>query len=147
MIDSYKIAWAAGFIDGEGCIIMAKSYPKGAKLPTYRVDVIVANAEEPPLYQLHRLFGGRIGMPKKATDKQRASYEWRSTGSAHAARTLKILLPYFLIKGPQAVVAIEAASHFGTVKHPNKNLDREKLEELKLRLQDLKRRDDLAKVA
>ena len=54
------IAWAAGFIDGEGSIMVVKHKPHNGVSPSYYVRLKVNNTRLEPLLRLKSLFGGYI---------------------------------------------------------------------------------------
>lgn len=89
------IAWAAGFIDGEGCLTLVK------KRNGLQVVLNVSQVELAPLYKLKDLFGGSIQKHGKETDKWRAAYMWVITG-INAASVIKLIRPYLLVKNKQA---------------------------------------------
>lgn len=104
-------AYLAGILDGEGYVGIKKSTwgmrHNHCKNPTYseRVQVKMSVEEIPKLFQ--ETFGGGIGRDGKvyqsATGFHNNSRMWvyRATDKV-ASRLLKTLLPYLIIKKPQA---------------------------------------------
>lgn len=89
MSDQTDIAWAAGFIDGEGCIQISKP-PK--RVMTLKASQKLSN----PLQQLKQLFGGNVYQYELICS-------WQVSGRM-AAQTLERLLPYLTVKQSQARV-------------------------------------------
>jgi hypothetical protein len=95
-----QVAWAAGFIDGEGCIGI---YRTGAN--AYRVSLSAGQKyNEEPLMRLQALFGGTIVRPK-GKNRSYANAYWNLT-SKRATDALKEMLPFLTVKREQAEVAI-----------------------------------------
>lgn len=98
-------AWAAGFIDGEGCF-----YSEINKRGSVRVILSVAQRRVEPLLHLRDLFGaGTIDMkpPVKGT---RASV-WTVSRRDDLVRVTSAVRPYLVLKGDQADDAIALAQH------------------------------------
>lgn len=134
------LAWAAGFIDGEGCVSVTKSARQGQPLPYYRADLIVANTVREPLDKLASIFGGRVVVTRRAIGNRRLTYGWKTTGTAHTASVLRALLPWLTVKRCQAALVLEFAEAFGTIRHQQKKPDRERLEVLKQQMHVLNAR-------
>lgn len=79
------LAWAAGFLEGEGCF----GWSGGKKGPSSeRISAGQKNPE--PLYKLLAMFGGRIGMQHQMTKNL-----IKSQGVATS-------LPYWMVSGSRA---------------------------------------------
>ena len=91
-----KLIWAAGFIDGEGCISLIGD--RG----TYTAVINVGQTKELPLLVLQEVFGGSVGPVR---DRFNQHYQWRVYGIA-AANAAKLLLPYLILKAEQARILI-----------------------------------------
>lgn len=83
------IAWAAGFIDGEGCITITKS-SRDSRWHIYSVCLSVTQREREPLDKLSELFGGKVALRKSG---KFTYYNWRLFG-ANAGKTIAIVRPY-----------------------------------------------------
>ena len=98
-------AYAAGLIDGEGCLyVQCQKTKKGRPIkPIYsiRLDIGMAVKALPLLEKLKVQYGGSLRLKRKAIEKQAAIYYWTLSG-----KTLKVLLdevaPYLIIKQEQA---------------------------------------------
>jgi hypothetical protein len=101
-MESTDLAWAAGFIDGEGCIGV---YSNGSKSSTI-VSLSVSQKYNRPLLKLISLFGGRL----KSKSTPVGFMEWRLYGSK-ATNVLELIAPYLdTNKKEQAELAIKFQS-------------------------------------
>ena len=97
-------AWAAGFLDGEGCFSIA-----GTGFGSGGLMIVIAAGQTrmEPLLRLQELFGGKIytaGHPKKSTHRQ--AYIWR-VASRTAAECLNKIQRYLVLKGTQTQLMLE----------------------------------------
>ena len=96
------LAWAAGFIDGEGCVAVdSRKSPR----------ITVSNTDRRPLDRLQELLGGTIcvhgrGNPEKG---HRPSWVWAVHGGRSVRRVLAEVRPYLVVKGEQADLVLAAA--------------------------------------
>jgi len=62
-------AWAAGFIDGEGCVRISRRRAKtrGYGNVVHMAEVSVAQVDPSPLIKLQVLYGGRLLRSRKAS--------------------------------------------------------------------------------
>ena len=102
------LAWAAGFLDGEGCINIAKQRYKTGRSDTYRLGVSLAQNNLPTL----EAFRTAVGIPspihptKRADNHSRQCYTLNFSGKK--ARLLLItLMPYFRRKLKEATAVLE----------------------------------------
>ncbi len=100
-----ELAWAAGFIDGEGCIGIWKRKDR----PSYRFHIQVENTDFRPLNKLCSMFGGSVWTSKRVK-KFKTLYGWKIEGQK-AAQVLNLVFPYLIVKKEQAEVAIEYANY------------------------------------
>ncbi|MCC6311361.1 MAG: hypothetical protein IT345_10645 [Trueperaceae bacterium] len=98
------IAWAAGFVDGEGCITI-RTRLRARNRRDYSVSLAVGQVDPKPLDKLVEMFGGSIGR-RSAEPARRVMLMWRVTGH-RAGHVLEVLRPYLLAKGDQADIAME----------------------------------------
>lgn len=99
-----ELAWAAGAIDGEGCVAIRTSRSANTKRPQYGLYLAVGNTDPRMPQRLAEMFGGAVIL-KDAKHRRRAMFEWR-VFSSKAAAILKEIRPYLVIKGEQADIAI-----------------------------------------
>ena len=96
--------YAAGLIDGEGCIGMYwNSVHKN-----YQLRITVEMTEKGGLDVLYNLFGGRwyYKSPNQSQNLQ-GRYSWM-VFNAEAEKALQSLLPYLIVKKKHAAIALEA---------------------------------------
>lgn len=104
--DSLKLAWAAGIVDGEGCITIRCQRGKYYAL---KVTVGQSGTKMPKmLIELKRLFGGSVGRGgrKRAFKNSLPTYQWAVATDA-AEKCVRAILPYLVEKVQQARVALQ----------------------------------------
>ena len=98
------LAWAAGFIDGEGSIGLYRG-----KHPTsefYVLRLSVTNTDIRALERLKKMFGGSINKSNhKSRPTRRPCWAWYCQ-CAKGAAALEMLLPYLLVKKERAEIAL-----------------------------------------
>lgn len=104
-VSSTDLAWAAGAVDGEGCISIRSQRVPNSKFEQYALYISVGNTDIRMPQRLAEMFGGNV-INKTRQQERRPVYEWRIF-SANAVKVLKMLRPYLVIKGEQADIAIE----------------------------------------
>lgn len=116
MNKSHKLAWAAGFIDGEGWITVgARGAYKGRKSHYLRLGVNHVAPE--PLYFLQELFGGSIEKQTAHTvvGNRKRRHRW-VVNTKKADAVLKLLLPYLQNKKDVALLGIKLQATMGTTR-------------------------------
>lgn len=98
------LAWAAGIVDGEGCIHMVAIPPHH-----WSVKVSVGNTDARITIALQRLFDGGIHTYQKRAPR-RPIHVWSKQGD-EAMEFLRIIRPFLVGKQDQADVAIEAREY------------------------------------
>lgn len=104
-------AWAAGIIDGEGCICI-----KVMKHKYYALHVIVGQSGETKprmLSALKKHYGGNLS-PQATTRNRIQKWAWQVI-CANAEHVLRCVLPYMVQKRDQALVALK---HRVAIKRP-----------------------------
>lgn len=99
-----KLAYAAGFLDGEGCIRISKRNPRNGRSTSYNLLVSIAQKDGNIMDWLFGNFGGMVYLKNK--NKDNWIYEWRVT-EVKAYNFLKELLPFIKYKKKQAELAIQ----------------------------------------
>lgn len=118
------LAYAAGIIDGEGCIGIWRKLQQQRYL-SYDMRVTVSMIDEWLPNWLRFAFGGSITYHKSKQKNRQPQWQWRITAN-QALAFLILILPYLTIKRPQAELAIafQQASYRATNKtDENKVLD------------------------
>src|SRR5260221_12816994 len=93
-------AWAAGFIEGEGSLLIRKYQLKNHLKWTFRI--VVVQKDPAALYELQKIFD--CGVVKKRGNRN--IYSWEVT-SLNAANVLKYTSPYFRGKRGQVKICTE----------------------------------------
>ena len=100
-------AWLAGIIDGEGSIFVMKQKRKDRERDTnYILRVTVQSTDKFMCPKIHSLVGGPVIWEQR--DKRencKNTYKWQCNGKK-AAKFLKAIRPYLVVKADQADVAI-----------------------------------------
>jgi hypothetical protein len=96
----YKIAYLAGFFDGEGCIQINKIDTKIRLRYYLRVSANQVNPK--PIQMLYEEFGGHVSKRSGS----RGVYQWITQGRK-ANVVLETLLPFLIVKSAQAELALE----------------------------------------
>lgn len=98
-IRKVDLAWAAGFLDGEGSLLIQNAKRNGVRY--YWIMVSAPQVSPEPLIKLQMMFGGAIHHRRSRPEKWADFYEWH-IGNRQAASMLRRVLPYLLVKCGQA---------------------------------------------
>lgn len=102
-------AYAAGLIDGEGCIFIAKGRPRGVRLTSqYTLKVAVGMSVESGVTWLQKHFEGAIR--KRANGQYRPIYRWE-VSSVMAERFLRQIIPFMRVKKEEARLGLDFRDH------------------------------------
>jgi hypothetical protein len=97
------VKWAAGFFDGEGCIIIIAK-PNVANPTHYSLHIEVSQKSRKPLEIYQKLWRGNITGPRSD-----GTYMWQCNARL-ASTALAEMLPHLRYKTAQAEVAMEFQS-------------------------------------
>ena len=100
MFKEIDLAWAAGFFDGEGCVILRKVKN------TYAVRIAVSQVNPTPIKRFKDMFGGHISYQKSKNPNWSAQWKWEQD-SKSASETLRLLQPYLCVKHDVVALALE----------------------------------------
>ena len=92
-------AYAAGLVDGEGSIFIAK------QPSCYTIRIVVEMTERPPIEFLHKNFGGRMTSGKVLKSGKR-SYVWCIATRGDIEPFINRVYKYMLAKKEQARIAL-----------------------------------------
>lgn len=95
-------AWAAGLIDGEGCIRLTKKLNNNR--PSYTLILKVDMTHKATINRLRMIFGCGGDYTHPGNKKQGYIVQWNGV---EAYRILKLLLPYLFTKKYEAELGIE----------------------------------------
>jgi hypothetical protein len=145
MSKSHRLAWAAGFLDGDGFITIQNRNQNisGIIYKGHYLRIGACQANITPLEELKSLFGGTIreknSGPNKEGYNRKQQWIWQcSTRSAKEA--LVQLLPYLIHKKTVACLAIEFADTMGTTQKVSEEI-LEKRIKLQQEIKELNSRD------
>ena len=138
MSKSHRLAWAAGFIDGDGFITI-QTRNQTIKDKQYRghyLRVGCCQASQTPLKELQNLFGGNIKEKNSGQSSYNRKQQWVWTLSTKQAKeALEQLLPYLVHKKEAALIGLELQKTMSDFKVSEEIWN--KREELKARIQDI----------
>ncbi len=112
MSKSHRLAWAAGFIDGDGFITIQnrKSTVNGKVYTGQYLRLGCCQASEVPLKELQSIFGGTIrnknSGPNRDNYKRLPQFIW-TLSTQQASEALVQLLPYLVHKKDVAILATQ----------------------------------------
>jgi hypothetical protein len=93
-------AYAAAFVDGEGCIAIVRSFVRDRDKFSYGVQVVVANTDRGVLDWMLTTWGGIVVAVNQSRGRGRDSWAWRC-GPGVARTFLAGIRPWLRIKGQQ----------------------------------------------
>ena len=96
-------AYAAGFVDGEGCIAIVRSFVPSRDRFVYSVHIVVANNGRGVLDWMQSNWGGwvvSVSAPGRGSGA-RASWTWRGPTGTRAEPFLNGVRPYLRLKESQ----------------------------------------------
>jgi hypothetical protein len=99
-------AYAAGFVDGEGCIAVVRSFVPSRNRYYYGVHVVVANRDRDVLEWLKSLWGGWVVAFSKGQEHARQAWHWRAPTGISAKPFLLGIQPWLRIKPAQCTNAL-----------------------------------------
>lgn len=113
-INKTDLAYAAGLVDGEGCIKIYKTMPevlKDRKSPRYNLQVQLDSTCADVIYWLQDCFGGKVYLHKRNRSNKyfinsRDILRWHIFQN-NTRIFLPQILPYLKIKKKHAIVALE----------------------------------------
>lgn len=99
-IDDKKLAYIAGFFDGEGCVTVNGAY--------LTPEVSACNTDLRPLEVIRNALGGKVYPRSKQIEACKVIYGWHVHGK-NAAIALAALLPYLIVKKRRALLGVKLA--------------------------------------
>jgi hypothetical protein len=110
MEDKLFLAWAAGFFDGEGCVIIElSSSPKSSRGQRTSLHATVTQTSIPCLQKYVDRFGGSIKTSQHTcpnSSRWAVQYTW-SVRNEKAIKFLQEIQPYTVVKKEQIEVAVK----------------------------------------
>lgn len=111
MEDELFLAWAAGFFDGEGCVLVSERKSAVGHSSSFQLYTTVTQQNPTALYKFKERFGGSVTPDKTATkgyDRKHGDFlcwRWKAS-SVEAFNFLKVIQPYTIAKAEQVVLAL-----------------------------------------
>lgn len=100
------LAWAAGVLDGEGCVRVYQASQRPGKVPWIVIDM----CDEPTISRLADILGAKVYGPYKPKNPKH-SVHWRISWSyRQALRVAKLLLSFAFTKRSELLAILE---HYG----------------------------------
>lgn len=107
-------AWAAGILDGEGCISISKENHTDTRAGLlHRPRVRVQMTHELTVRRLRDLFGGHILTVDGASVGRKMSWDWRLRHPQQVSTFLRGVLPYMVTKREEAILLLDALLVWG----------------------------------
>lgn len=108
-----ELAWAAGLVDGEGCLHISYTPPgkmRGTINAVHSLYLKVAMTDKKTIYHLWHLFGlGSVQLQCSKKKNHGIAYSWLCCAQ-EAATAIRAIRPYLITKAEEADVAIEFAA-------------------------------------
>jgi hypothetical protein len=117
-------AYAAGFVDGEGCISVTRSFSPPRDRYLYGVCAVVANRDRDVLDWMQTTWGGWLVKFSTRADGARTCWNWRSPTGLSAKPFLSGIRPWLRVKALQCDNAIEM---IGLLQRSRRTLGRARL--------------------
>ena len=121
MSKSHRLAWAAGFIDGDGFITIQnrKSVVNGKTYSGTYLRVGACQAKQDVLLELQSLFGGSIRIknsgPNREGYNRKQQWVW-TLSTEQASECLKQIIPFMIHKKEVALLALSFQETMSTNK-------------------------------
>ena len=113
-------AYLAGFVDGEGCITLMKTFNSPNRTLSITPRVIVVNTNPLVLMMLKEYFGGSVGSVEKSVWGRKEKFQWYISGYG-CILFLESIFDYLKIKKEQAKSVLSLKSRYTNPKKRNEN--------------------------
>lgn len=118
MSNAHKLAWCAGFFDGEGFVTIQKRNSKvnGKYYESFYLRIGINHVKIDPLLEMQRILGGTIRKqnPNKVIGNRKQRHSWQLSCS-QAKEALIQMMPYFKNKQEVAELGIELQNTMGNM--------------------------------
>ena len=121
-VNTHWLAWAAGIIDGEGCIRLARNKRKDRPNDTFTAMVFVVNTDIRMLLKLREILGGDVvSRPAPRNPNHKPQWRWQ-VFSGKSLFVLEQVLPWLVAKKEQAELVLSSTQYRGNVKRDSSNV-------------------------
>jgi hypothetical protein len=103
--EAVLLAYMAGIIDGEGTIGITKVTPKRYTNPRYTARIHFGNVNKDVVEMFANKFGGSV--KEERVPNRKLMYRWYRVGNPITKDIVETLIPYLVIKRPQAENVLE----------------------------------------
>ena len=108
-MNTNEYAWAAGIIDGEGCIYITVEIPNSNNFQvslSHRLSLEVRMVHQPTILKLQHIFNiGSVKQRKPRNKHHKTQWRWCVLQN-EAAKVLTVLQPFLFVKQSQCRVAL-----------------------------------------
>lgn len=113
-MNDIKLAYLAGFFDGEGCISVARCSPRNrTNVKTYHyLRIKVSNKDR----RVIDLFADTFKCGSIYKDKRNDVWDWATANKLNVRQVLNALLPHLIIKKTRATLALKFHAVAGTLR-------------------------------
>ena len=101
-----KLAYTAGILDGEGTVFLERRVTRKGDYRNYVLTVVISNTNEWLIKWLEFNYGGNVSSYQQKHPNRLLSWRWRIQATK-AMEFLRLVLPYLILKRPQAEIAIQ----------------------------------------
>lgn len=120
MEDQLIKAWMAGFVDGEGCITIAKQVRKNRPTPSWRPFITITNTHKGSLEIFKERYGGVLRFNKEKR-RSKTGVKWSDSWTWYCPQGMVMvfcydLRPYIKIKNEQVEIMLDFMHHMQTTK-------------------------------
>jgi len=105
-MEDTKLAYSAGFFDGEGCCTITSTKASATRRAYHRPRVAVVNTVYASLLQYYKRWGGSICKVSHSENKHKDCYIWSIYSARKVKRFIIDILPYLRIKRKQALLLL-----------------------------------------
>ena len=99
-------AYAAGFVDGEGCIAIVRAFVPRRERYYYSVQIVVSNRDREVFDWMHGIWGGWIVPVTRGDENARPAWNWRCPTGISAKPFLLGIQPWLRVKCKQCSNAL-----------------------------------------
>lgn len=121
--DIFRRAWAAGFLDGDGCFSLLRATGDNIHASTRCVHISASQRKREPLDELAEILGGSVG---ETTSAGRPLYQWKCSGAESVKIAIELVLPFLVNKREEAAIVYTYAlsvKRRGRVAIPESTID------------------------
>ena len=116
-MNKIKLAYVAGLIDADGCIMIGKDSWRERNrgiAPAYFEHVSISQCDPAGLKVVQELFGGKLGIEQARAPSRRPMHRWQARHTT-ACDFVRAILPYLRIKRREAelMLALRALKNRG----------------------------------